>query len=174
MSLLAGSYPELKPDDFKWIQKIRKTYDRHYHLVNPHFTLIFEIDKVTAESLSRHIRSVIKDINVIYFAARCATVMPGLVDKNWYTFLVPDEGYSDIVRLHDRLYTGILASEQRLDIPYIPHMTIGIHCDRESCKALVDKINANSFCISGRIKSVCIVKLENNMIETVEEIELNP
>lgn len=174
MSLLAVSYPELKPDDFRWIQKIREIHDRHYNLVDPHFTLIFETNKAATEALSDHIRSVIKEAKIIDFMIRCAVVMPGLVDENWYTFLVPDEGYSDIVRLHDRLYTGILADEQRLDIPYIPHMTIGIHDDRDSCKTLVDRINANSFCISGRIKSVCIVKLENNMIETIEEIELKP
>jgi hypothetical protein len=45
--------------------------------------------------------------------------MPGADDEDEtaYVFSVPDEGFSAVSILHDRLYTGILAPFLRLDIP---------------------------------------------------------
>ena len=41
-----------------------------------------------------------------------------------HLFLVPNEGCSAFVILHDPLYTGSLTDSLRLDIPFISHLTI--------------------------------------------------
>src|SRR5262245_22726723 len=51
-------------------------------------------------------------------------------------FLVPDEGNSALSLLHDQLYTGPLVSHLRLDLQYVPHITIGTLSDREKAKRL--------------------------------------
>ena len=86
--------------------------------------------------------------------------------------MVAAEGYSEIVKLHDRLYTGMLTGELRLDIPFIPHITIGNSKDPQVCATLADRLNAENFAIAGRISSIDIVTYENNRIETICQVEL--
>jgi hypothetical protein len=70
---------------------------------------------------------------------------------------VPDEGHSKIIKLHDRLYTGVIESEIRLDIPFIPHIGIGNSLDAHSCKQLVDRLNADRFEIRGRVDQLDLI-----------------
>jgi hypothetical protein len=85
---------------------------------------------------------------------------------------VPDEGFSRIVKLHDRFYTGLLAPELRLDIPFIPHITVGNLTDSLRCIALVDELNAQDFEISGTITALDVIKESNGNITTIERIKL--
>lgn len=57
-----------------------------------------------------------------------------------FVLLVQDEGFSEVVRLHDKLYTVILALELRLDIPFYPHIGIGSSTDVLACKRLADDL----------------------------------
>jgi hypothetical protein len=85
---------------------------------------------------------------------------------------VPDEGYSEIVKLHDKLYDGPLAPELRLDIPFIPHIGIGNAIDPFACKKLADELNRKAFEIDGRIETLDVTWYEENKVETLERIEL--
>jgi hypothetical protein len=96
------------------------------------------------------------------------------VHKSYYTFLVPDEGLSDIVKLHDAAYTGFMSDFLQLDTPYLPHITVGISEASFVCKNLVDKINAENIEIVGRITNVEIVDLDEGVITPVEKIRLMP
>jgi hypothetical protein len=51
-----------------------------------------------------------------------------------YVFPVPDEGYSALSLLHDRLYSGPLVRCLRLDLMYVPHITIGTCAGRYEAK----------------------------------------
>lgn len=72
---------------------------------------------------------------------RCAIVVKDALSDNTHTFLTPDEGFREIVKLHDHLYRGALANELRLDIPFIPHITVAISPDANVCKRIADDIN---------------------------------
>ncbi len=89
-----------------------------------------------------------------------------------HLFLVPDQGYSTLVKLHDTLYSGILAQTLRLDVPFIPHITVGAHSDPQVCKQAADKINHQDICIRGHIDAVNILTYENNSVATIKQIGL--
>ncbi len=172
MGLLAISFPLLATEDRDWIQSIRRRYDPHYESVAPHVSLIFEVTDIIRDQYVAHVRAVCQATSRINLCFRCATVTPGITADNWYLFLVPDEGYSDVLRLHDRLYTDLLADHLRLDIPYIPHITLGLFDEAAACKKAADELNRERFDIPGTIASVEVVALEQERLETVGRIDL--
>ncbi|MGJ3249382.1 MAG: 2'-5' RNA ligase family protein [Elainellaceae cyanobacterium] len=89
-----------------------------------------------------------------------------------HVFLVPDEGYSRIIKLHDRLYTGMLIDELRLDIPFIPHIGIANSRNAQECKNLVDNLNSKSFEVNGKVETLDVIWYEGNQVDTIKKISL--
>src|SRR5262249_31052465 len=89
-----------------------------------------------------------------------------------HLFLVPEEGYSGLVKLHDALYTDILTSELSLDVPYIPHITVGDHVDVNVLRPIATAINAQNLSIAGQITALDIVVYANNSVQTTETVQL--
>jgi hypothetical protein len=106
------------------------------------------------------------------FAIRCAVLGNDAFSEYTHVFLVPDEGYSNIVKLHDRLYAGVIASELRLDIPFIPHIGIANSLDARRCKQLVDRLNSQQFEIRGRFDGLDVIWSEGNRVGTIESVNL--
>jgi hypothetical protein len=108
--LLVVNYPTLPAMDLATIQATRKIADRlYYEVVAPHFTFVFPTFTLTESALIDHVTAVIAAMPAFDFVIRCAVLGDDAFSDNTHVFLVPDEGYSQIVRLHDRLYTDILA-----------------------------------------------------------------
>ncbi len=110
--------------------------------------------------------------NEIDFTLRSATINKDFFNDYYDAFLIPDEGNGRIMKLHDKLYSGKLATHHRLDIPYVPHISIANATDATVIKKLVDQLNEKEISISGRISSVDVINYENRVISTVEKIEL--
>jgi hypothetical protein len=173
MSLLVLSYPAISQKDFNWIQKIRAEHDRlHYKIVDPHFTMVFAVDGMGLREFIEHIKKQVPGFKKIAFVLRGAIVVKDTFSEYTYVFLVPEEGYNDMVKLHDELYGGKLSSELRLDIPFIPHINIGNSIDPQDCKKLVDRLNQQSFAIKGWIETLDVVKYEDNRVKTIKQIKL--
>jgi len=175
MALMAINYPQLKRSDYDRIQKIRAEFDRdNFKAVEPHFTLVFPSRRFEKARLITHIKDIVRGLNEVSFTIRCATVNHTPMHKLYYAFLVPDEGFSGIVKLHDAIYTGFMSDFLKLDAPYLPHITIGVSEAAFVCKNLADKINAENFEISGSIGNVEIIDLDDGVITSVEKISLLP
>lgn len=86
--------------------------------------------------------------------------------------MVPDEGNSEIVKLHDKLYTGILNDELRLDIPFIPHIGFGGSVNPNESKSIADELNKSNFNVYGNIDKLAVVSYNYPKVETLEEIKL--
>jgi len=169
--LLALAYPELEKDDYEWIQGVRKKEDElYFDVVEPHFTLVFPGHSAENEELLAFVKSLLTDTKPIQFTVRGALVVKDSFNDYWHTFLVPDEGNSDIIQLHDRLYTGPLKKDLLLEIPFIPHIGIGSSKDSAKMKRLADKLNEDNISITGTISSVDLV--DNDSIKTVESVKL--
>lgn len=80
-------------------------------------------------------------------------------------FLVPDEGFGSIVRLHDGLYSQGLKSAHRLDVPFIPHMTIGAGIELRQAKILVDRLNSQNFEVEFELSELSIVMIKDPKAE---------
>lgn len=172
MGFFALCYPEFAEEDRERIKAIRARYDPDCDLIGPHVTLVFDTGGVSREGFVSHVRSTISDQSEISFVLRRATVVKSSCGDDRSIFLVPDEGYNDIVRLHDRLYTGVLADHLRPDIPYIPHITVGVVDNPESGRKIVDEINRKEPAIPGRIRSIDIAYYDGGRVNTIEKIDL--
>jgi len=173
MALAVVSYPKLSAKDFDWIQALRKSHDKLYlEVIEPHFTIVFPEASIDQAEFINHLKQ--KSIGVRSFSAimRCSVLVKDEFSEYTHVFLVPDEGYSNIVKLHDHLYTGPLTESLRLDIPYIPHLGIANSLDSNICKALVDHLNAENFEIKGIIESMDVIWYENNQVKNLEQIQL--
>ncbi len=174
MALLVLAYPRVAPADFAWLQAIRAQHDKRYFaLVAPHVTLVFPVTSVARTDFIAHVRQQAAGGKAISFVARCAIVVEDDGKKFSHVFLVPDEGFSEIVKLHDRLYTELFAPELRLDITFIPHIGVGNADDAQACKHLADELNAQAFRLSGVIDTLDVVWYEQNEVQTIAQISLS-
>ena len=171
--LVVIAYPSLSPRDLDWIQDFRSKHDRlYFDILKPHFTFVFPQSGVAEAEFAAHVREKSAAFPKIEFTLRCAAVWDNAMIPYWHVFLVPDEGFSAVVKLHDRLYEGVLAPELRLDIPFIPHIGIASSRDATACKALADQVNALGLSITGTIDALDVATLGNEGVKTIERVDL--
>src|SRR6266576_2757254 len=109
MPLYALCYPDVSETDAQFIREFRKQHDVPYRdVVDFHFTMVFGTKDVDEQAFVNHVSDIARSQKPIDFVCRYAMLGNDDSSDNYYSFLVPDEGYSDISKLHDRLYTGIL------------------------------------------------------------------
>lgn len=172
LSLQVIAYPQLNDADVQRIQDCRRLHNRLYHVIAPHFTLVFAVNDISREDFIAEVKKQLQGATAIYFTIRCAIVVPDAI-SGWYdAMLVPDEGFSVIQQLHDRLYSGLLAPHLRLDIPYIPHMSIADKADAQEVKQICDEWNNINCEIKGRISELEIIEYKNPVLNTVERVVL--
>jgi 2'-5' RNA ligase len=172
MTLLVIAYPEWSAKDLELVESFRRDNDALFSVVRPHFTFVFPVVDLVAGDFAAEVRKQSEDFPSIPFCLRCATISNNAVAGGFHGFLVPDEGFGQMIRLHDKLYSGLLYSHRRFDLDYIPHITIATGPDRRHCEKIVDSLNARSFSITGTISTLDIVNYENGKIGTVEKILL--
>lgn len=172
MNLHVIAYPSLSPADYARIQSVRKLHNTLYNIIGPHFTIVFSVPDMEAGEFIEEIKEQSKGITAIPFALRCAVINKDSFSNNYDAFLVPDEGHSAIVKLHDRLYAGKLSRHHRLDISYIPHLSIANSRDVNQIKKIVDNWNETEQPIGGMIGALDIINYENRVITTIEQIVL--
>jgi len=173
MSNLVIAYPQISDNDYDWIQTIRKISDpMYFNIVRPHITLVFGTEKLSVEELSVHTRNKLISFRPITILLDSAKVVEDDSKKLFHTFLVPSEGYKEIIDLHDEFYTGKLENELRLDIPFIPHIGIGTSTNKTEMNELADDINAKDITIKGKLEKVSIVQYDGSKVMDCEEISL--
>ena len=172
-TLYTLAYPTLTSVDRETIEAFRHEHDLPFRdVVAVHFMMVFASHDIDESRYVTHIKEIASSCYRVSF--HCRYAMLGVDDDNCngYVFLVPDEGYSAISRLHDRLYTGLLAPSLRLDLPFIPHMTIGTLPDYSAAKALCDRLNSTSLSIAGSLDALTVGTLESNRIIDLAHFEL--
>jgi hypothetical protein len=141
--------------------------------VPPHFTLVFPVTAIDEASLIRHTRRVAEESAAINFRLRTALAVKDPLSEATHVFLVPEEGFAAIVRLHDRLLTGPLADALRLDIPFIPHVTVAAFADAALAKSLADDLNGQPIAIDGEIGSITTVRYDRGAVTTIDRVDLH-
>ncbi len=170
---LGLAFPKFSYRDYKWIQSIRKEHDKiYYDVVEPHFTIVFPVFNFNLKEISAHVSKVVKNIKRINFSLRVTTIVKDSFSDGVDVFLTPDEGNSDIIKLHDKLYTGILLKELRLDIPFISHIAMGRGEDALASKKRADKINKEKFLINGIIDELDLVEYEHLIVKSIKKFSL--
>ncbi|MEI8073080.1 MAG: 2'-5' RNA ligase family protein [Candidatus Saccharibacteria bacterium] len=173
MSLVVIAYPKISQADLDWVQSVRKEKDKlNYMVIEPHFTFVFPVANVDEQEFISHVREKAKDAKAITFTLNKTKVVKDSFNEYWHTFLVPSEGYDEIVKLHDLLYTGSLQKELRLDIPFVPHVGIGSDVDPEKMKQLEEELKAKGLHISGVVDELAIASFDGKSVKTISTIQL--
>ena len=159
--LFTVSYPEISVASATLINAFREIHDaRHRGMVEAHFTMVFGCAAIGLDEYTNHVAKVAASSKSITFSCKYAMLGADDEDDTAYVFLVPDQGYAEVSLLHDRLYTGPLRAYLRLDLPYIPHITIGTLRSRTEAKALCDELNRNGLCIEGCLTALAVGAIE--------------
>ncbi len=103
------------------INFFRKKYDPLWNIIPPHITVVFPFSNIPEKQIIQHLDTVTKNIEP--FRIHLNGLMKSFDD---YLFLLVQEGKEEIERVHDTLHFGILTSHLRKDIPFIPHITLGV------------------------------------------------
>lgn len=172
MNLHVVAYPELKTEDYDLIQQCRREHNSLYTIIDPHFTLVFSVVAMEAEEFIQEVSLQLSGVAAIPFCLRAAVINKDSFSNNYDAFLVPDEGFGKIVKLHDKLYSQLLVPHHRFDISYIPHISVANATDPQKIKQLVCKWNEQELAIHGTIASVDIINYHNRVITTIEKIDL--
>ena len=172
---LCVSYPNLTASDQKRIDDFRRVHDLDYvDVIDPHWTMIFpsSCEGISEQQLTEHIRNIASQYSPIDFICRHALVYDDDSNDNYYIFLVPDEGFSGISQLHDALYTDFMRTKLRLDIPFIPHIGIATHKDRDHLYALAQEWNAERHEIRGVIDSLSLCSYNDSKVDDIQTFQL--
>jgi 2'-5' RNA ligase len=147
---------DIPPEQRRFIDAFRHAHDPQAALVPPHFTLVFGAGDATEAAYLRHVESVAQASAPIRFHCRCAVLGADERAERAFVYLVPDDGHAAISLLHDRLYRGPLAAGLRLQVPYVPHITIGSTPDFGQAKAWCDALNEQGVDVAGVLSALTV------------------
>jgi 2'-5' RNA ligase len=172
MRLYVVAYPELDAADYQLIDDSRRQYDRLYGMIDAHITLVFLVDDMTPEDFIAEVKQQTAGAKAFDITLRACTINKDTFSEHYFAFVVPDEGNSDIIKLHDKLYSGKLTHHHRMDIDYIPHILIATSLDKSVIKNIVDEWNTKNFEFIGKVKALDIISFENGITTVLDRVVL--
>jgi 2'-5' RNA ligase len=173
MAFYVVAYPEVAAADLQWIEDYRMVHDAYAsNLIRAHFTLVFNISELDREAIVSEVEMQCRGQRRIEFELAVATINRDYFADRFHEFLVPEKGYSALVRLHDRLYSGALQTSLNLNIDFIPHITIGSSLLASESKSRVDRLNHGGVSIPGVVRCLDIIQSGEDKISTVKQVKL--
>jgi len=172
MRIAVAALPRLAQDDLDWIDRIRSRYDPQRNVIAPHFTLVFPFEADAAETVLKHAAYVASQTKPSSFVLRSALAAKDPFTILSHVFLIPDEGFSVVVALHESLNSGGFAPIARLDIPFIPHVTVGAFENPEQADAVADELNTGGVAIAGTISALDVLELDGKAVREILRIAL--
>jgi hypothetical protein len=173
MALGVLAYPSISSADYNLIQGFRQTNDElYFRIVEPHFAFVFPTDSFQKNTFLKEIEDKARGFKSFNFDLKCACVNKDSFIDYFHLLLVPDEGHSQIVKLHDKLYSDRLFNELRLDIDFIPHVGIANSKDVLKVKRWADQWNAKPFSIRGQINMLTVIEYDGNSLKDLTKIPL--
>jgi 2'-5' RNA ligase len=169
-SLEVVATPVFSGKDRDWLVHLRET--RAQNIGPPHFTLVFPGSDLAPAEFTKHVAAVAGSMKRIQFRLCSALVVPDPQVRSFHVFLVPDEGFGAIVRLHQALHAGALDKRLRVDFPYIPHLTVASEREFATARSVAAKLNAMDIAISGRLDELEIHKRDADVVRCIAKVPL--
>jgi hypothetical protein len=170
-SLEVIAHPHFDKADLAWLTDIRSR--RAGSRGAPYFTLVFATLDISPAAFIKAIRAHAKDIHPIRFRLRSALVVPEPSVGRFHVFLIPDEGFGAILRLHDALHAGPIKGALRQDSPYLPHITVATTPDYATARNLVYALNNDVIDIHGHIDALQVECRTRDGVKQLAEVPLS-
>ncbi|MEI5906321.1 2'-5' RNA ligase family protein [Bacillus spongiae] len=148
------------------INKLRRKYDPLHDLIPPHITLVFPfISNLSSNQMNDHITEVLKKEKSFDIYLQGITG----ADET-YLFLNVKVGNDTIIRLHDKLYSGILQEFLYKRVTYIPHITVGRFNNKTDFeKGIIDTVSFETS-FKTNVKEIVVETIDKEERSTVESI----
>jgi len=169
-SLEVIARPRFEKTDLDWLTDIRSR--RTGSRGPPYFTLVFPGAQMEPAAFATLIRTRAQEIPRIRFHLRSALVVPEQTVRRFHVFLIPDEGFGAILRLHDRLHTGPIEACLRADTPYLPHITVATSADITAARKVAASLNAGGVDIGGVIEALEVERRTGEVVRTIAHVPL--
>jgi 2'-5' RNA ligase len=158
-------YPDI---DTGRINQFRERYDPQVDLIGPHITVVFPVEESVGEqSLASHIESILSGWEP--FPIRLKGLLQSRDD---HFFLLVEEGRENVIRLYEELYVGMLAPFRREDIPFIPHVTLGVFTgDTVRCAQVLEEAERMELNYTSSVDRFHLVKINDDRSRIVESTE---
>ena len=118
------------------------------------------------------VRARVAGVSAIRFRLRSALVAPEPIVGRFHVFLIPDEGFGAILKLHEALHEGPLSGALRPDTPYLPHITVATTTDHEAARKLALSLNHRDIDIRGHIEALQVERRAGEVIKLFAEVPL--
>jgi 2'-5' RNA ligase len=164
-SLEVVARPQFDKTDLAWLTEIRSR--RTGNPGPPYFTLVFPGADLAPAEFAALVRARVAAIPRIRFHLRSALVVPEATVRRFHVFLVPDEGFGAILKLHEAIHSGPLEGALRPDTPYIPHITVATSADYTAARKVAASLNAHGIDIPGVIDRL---QVEHRLGETIKPL----
>lgn len=161
--------PRFSAEDSIWLAEVRRRHDPLSGIVSPHVTFVFDAAASIETRLVAHVAEVAAALTTVRFVLRRARVHCDAITGRVFAYLLPDEGGDALVRIHDRLHEGLLASARRRDAPYLPHLTVGAFDAGAPAESVVDRLNRRSIGVAGAIEALQTVAFDGRSVQTIAE-----
>jgi 2'-5' RNA ligase len=169
-SLEVIARPHFDKDDLAWLTDIRSR--RAGSRGPPYFTLVFPGVDMTPAAFAERIRQNANEVPRIRFRLRSALVVPEHTVGRFHVFLIPDEGFGAILRLHDLLHAGPIETAIRPETPYLPHITVATTTSHDEARKVARALNQGDLDIHGHIEALTVERRTGEVIKEVAEIPL--
>ncbi len=163
--LFTLAFPSFSGEGGQLVESFRRRHDlAQSDLVAAHVTLVFGSHVADEDAYLRHVEAVVSASPPIEFASRHAMLGTDEGSAAGLVYLAFDEGHSGLSLLHDRLHRGPLAELLRLDLPYVPHITVGRSSDRAEVKRWCDTWNDARIDLRGRVDRMAVCRLQDGRL----------
>ncbi|NKF05722.1 2'-5' RNA ligase family protein [Clostridium gasigenes] len=158
-----------KFENVKIIDGIRDKYDPLAKNVRPHITLVFPFKSdIETGDLKKHISSVVSEIKPFEVILQGITPVKSFGN---YLFLGIQKGNDKIIKLHEKLYTGILEVHYPEWLKcgnFLPHMTVGCLDDNEIFKIATNDTKNIDNCFKTVVNEVSVEIIDENQDSIIE------
>lgn len=150
-------YPAI---DIHAIQRFRQRHDPQYNLIAPHITVLFPVpDRLGEQALVGHIQQVLRGWQPFEIGLQGVQL-----STDQYIYLLVQAGREPLLRLHDEIYTGVVREYLRVDLPYIPHVTLGL---ANQVQCILDEAMQLGIQARCRLDNLHLVKVNNERTKIV-------
>jgi len=145
-----------KAEGIRIIQQLRRQFDPLAHIIEPHITLVFPFESnLSTEDLQTHIRRTVQGVGP--FPVQLQGITGSEAE---YLFLNVKRGNDQLIELHDRLYSGVLADYLVVEQPFMPHLTVGRLGNKAAFLSALDEARKVSNVFQTVIEEVVVYQVD--------------
>lgn len=170
MSWLIVAPFEAAAMDLARIETLRKRHDPNQAIIPAHVTLVFPFTPQDPEAVKAHFEAVAATQVRIRCRLAAYLAVRDHEDQTSHVFMVPDTGRAEVEALHDQLYDGPLTAALRLDIPFIPHVTVAAFDHHDEAEDLVRSLGRVG--VAGWLNRLDLLDYSDGRITPVARVDL--